>query len=249
MKKLLKKDLAALAERMPAIKELEQRDYFGGTYYVSGSTYEELGYAGYGDEIYVVSNFEWDMIQNGQSNLGTPLAQEDNYVKHKVLAYYAYRIIGFSGNVSITSNSSDIPITYSDRTLSFNLNVPNSLYYKNALTLALEKAKREYGIPGSSSGSGSGGISGGVSGGVSGSIADINAELLSIEADLQSMQEIINQSNMPEAILERQQSYRKNLASRMLQCWRALGHTGAGYNIEDAYIRCKVRPYYTGPAK
>lgn len=225
MKKLLKKDLESLAERMPAVKELEQRDYFGGTYYVSGSTFEELGYAGYGDEIYVASNLDWDMIQNGHNGLGTPLAQENDYVKQKVLAYYAYRIIGFSGNVSVTSNSSDIPITYSDRTLSFNLNVPNSLYYKNALTLALEKAKRDYGIPDSSSG-GSGGISGGVSGGISGDISSPEAELQAIESELNHLQSIINQSNTAELILERQQSYRKVLAERLYACWLALGMIG-----------------------
>lgn len=242
MKKLLKKDLAALAERMPTIKELEQRDYFGGTYYVSGSTYEELGYAGYGDEIYVASDFEWDMIRNGQNGLGTPLARENNYVKQKVLAYYAYRVIGFSGNVNITSNSSDIPITYSDRTLSFNLNVPDSLYYKNALTLALEKAKRDYGIPDSGSGSGSGGISGGVSGGVSGIISNPEAELNAIEAELYELDRKVALSVDKDGMLKKQQPQRKKLAERMFQCWRALGYAGMGYELSDAYRKCRYNP-------
>lgn len=232
MKRITKQDIKKLAETMPVIDEKSQREYIGGTYYVSSTTYQELGHDGYGDEIYVVYG-SWGP---NQINTSKPMSQENWDLQKRIFAQYTYVYTGYSGNLVVTSNTTGIPIQYVDGTLYFNVAATDKLHYRDALLIELTKIKPSI--------SNSGNLSGGVSGSTSGTILDYKMQLVSIESQIRELDQIVlsAESNMRETIFLGQLSTRRSLAGQMFQCWRALNMDGPGYTMDNAINKCTTMP-------
>ena len=238
MKRITKQNLNDLAKVMPVLNEQQQFENVGGTYYVSTLSFMELGYVGYGDEIYVANDFEWELAQQNNGGYGTPLAEADSSTQIRVWAQYVYLKNGFSGSVTIEGNNSGFPVRFLDGTLYFNIEEIVTLTYKSTLMIALDSvdsAIRAY-MAANGSGSNSGNTSGSTSGSNSGSLADEEAAL---EAELVALNNNnINYWN------DSEQNFRLDLAQRFNNLWQKQGKTGTEYTIYAAYIKCKVLPHY-----
>lgn len=242
MKRITKQNLNDLANVMPVLSEQNQFENVGGTYYVSNLSFMELGYVGYGDEIYVANDFEWEFAQNNNGGgYGTPLAEADSSTQIRVWAQYVYLKNGFSGSITIEGNNSGFPVRFIDGTLYFNTVEMNKLTHKSTLEVALnsvDSAIRTY-MAANGSGSNSGSTSGSASGSNSG---NINTDMDGVPC---------GPINDPDAeisyILSRASTFneykkditRQKLAERLFECWRTQGKVGMGYSIIDAYDKCK----------
>ena len=239
MKRITKQNLNDLAKVMPVLNEQQQFENVGGTYYVSTLSFMELGYVGYGDEIYVANDFEWELAQQNNGGYGTPLAEADSSTQIRVWAQYVYLKNGFSGSVTIEGNNSGFPVRFLDGTLYFNIEEIVTLTYKSTLMIALDSvdsAIRAY-MAANGSGSNSGNTSGSASGSNSGSFEEQEAAL---ERELNAL----NNNNIPYHN-DAEQSLRINLAHKFFEVWRDSGKTGLGYSLAEAYTKCKVEGYYT----
>ena len=235
MKRITKQNLNDLAKVMPVLNEKQQFENVGGTYYVSTLSFMELGYVGYGDEIYVANDFEWEFAQNNNGGgYGTPLAEADSSTQIRVWAQYVYLKNGFSGSITIEGNNSGFPVRFIDGTLYFNTVEMNKLTHKSTLEVALnsvDSAIRTYMAT-----NGSGSNSGNTSGSASGNTQDSwIAELQSCENELAALN-----SNMIPCNSQHEQNARYNLARRFVVAWNELGYFGSQYSIESAYYKCKV---------
>ena len=235
MKRITKQNLNDLANVMPVLSEQNQFENVGGTYYVSNLSFMELGYVGYGDEIYVANDLEWEFAQNNNGGgYGTPLAEADSSTQIRVWAQYVYLKNGFSGSITIEGNNSGFPVRFIDGTLYFNTAEMNKLTHKSTLEVALnsvDSAIRTY-MAANGSGSTSGSASGSASGSNSGSLEQQEAAL---EAEL----ETLNHNGVYCGEYMEQQR-RITLAGDFVLLWNKQGHTGMGYELQDAYKKCKV---------
>ena len=230
MKRITKQNLNDLANVMPVLSEQNQFENVGGTYYVSNLSFMELGYVGYGDEIYVANDLEWEFAQNNNGGgYGTPLAEADSSTQIRVWAQYVYLKNGFSGSITIEGNNSGLPVRFIDGTLYFNTAEMNKLTHKSTLEVALnsvDSAIRTY-----MAANGSGSTSGSASGSNSGSLEQQEAAL---EAELTRL----NNNDKPHT---EEQSQRIELANRFYNLWRESGDYDNGtHYIWDAYTKCKV---------
>lgn len=239
MKRITKQNLNDLAKVMPVLNEQQQFENVGGTYYVSTLSFMELGYVGYGDEIYVANDLEWEFAQNNNGGgYGTPLAEADSSTQIRVWAQYVYLKNGFSGSITIEGNNSGFPVRFIDGTLYFNTAEMNKLTHKSTLEVALnsvDSAIRTY-MATNGSGSNSGSTSGSASGSNSGSLEQQEAAL---EAELAALN-----SNKINYWNDSEQNSRLDLAQRFNNLWQKQGKTGTEYTMYAAYIKCKVLPHY-----
>ena len=243
MKRITKQNLNDLAKVMPVLNEQQQFENVGGTYYVSTLSFMELGYVGYGDEIYVANDFEWELAQQNNGGYGTPLAEADSSTQIRVWAQYVYLKNGFSGSVTIEGNNSGFPVRFIDGTLYFNTVEMNKLTHKSTLEVALnsvDSAIRTY-MAANGSGSNSGNTSGSASGSNSGNInTDMNGvpcgPINDPDAEISYILSYVSTFTTKE-----KDFVRKEFANRLFSCWQTQGKAGMGYTIFDAYDKCKYK--------
>ncbi len=241
MKRITKQNLNDLANVMPVLSEQNQFENVGGTYYVSNLSFMELGYVGYGDEIYVANDFEWEFAQNNNGGgYGTPLAEADSSTQIRVWAQYVYLKNGFSGSITIEGNNSGFPVRFIDGTLYFNTVEMNKLTHKSTLEVALnsvDSAIRTY-----MAANGSGSTSGSNSGSTSGNMSATDANKL---AELDSRLNALNHNGSDfEDVFE--QHLRSNLAYDYYEFWQSIGYdtTSGEYTMAKACEKCKVKGFY-----
>ncbi len=115
-RKLTVKNLAELAKRMPVLSEDVQRNYLGrGVYFNSNGQYLGEVMTGSDDMIYVVSDNDWNKIQQKGNDLATTLNSENisrvslssvsKPLQQTVIKHYASKYIDdFNGSVNVNSN-------------------------------------------------------------------------------------------------------------------------------------------------
>ena len=265
MKRITKQNLNDLAKVMPVLNEKQQFENVGGTYYVSNSSYEGLGFVGNSDVIYLISESAYEnAAATSDEYAGIALMSCDSITQQMTFAAFAFQTIGYNGITEVVSLTDDPrPIfydTYSGR-LKFNVATSSGVWgCKAALEAELHKVRASMsgnsssssggdsnsGSGGSStrSGSASGNISGGISGSASGNEMTPEEEEKAILARVETLDNELEVVKLNQGVydqLREDQMYeRRELASRLIICWDKQGHTGMGYTIEDAYKKCKA---------
>ena len=238
MKRITKQNLNDLAKVMPVLNEKQQFENVGGTYYVSNSSYEGLGFVGNSDVIYLISESAYEnAAATGDEYAGIALMGCDIFTQHMVFTAFALETIGYNGGVEVVSLDNDPrPIfydTYSGR-LKFNVATSSGVWgCKAALEGELNSIRHTI----------SGGVSGSISGASSGNTNDTSNEYLQAIKVLDTELYMLNNNHLNNQYNYEEQLDRMSLAHRYYECWQFYGLEGEDYTLNAAMKKCGVNGY------
>ena len=237
MKRITKQNLNDLAKVMPVLNEKQQFENVGGTYYVSNSSYEGLGFVGNSDVIYLISESAYEnAAATGDEYAGIALMGCDIFTQQMVFTAFAFETIGYNGGTEVVSLDNDPrPIfydTYSGR-LKFNVATSSGVWgCKAALEGELNSIRHT--ISGVASGSNSGSTSGNMSATDANKLAELDSRLNALNHNGSDFEDVF------------EQHLRSNLAYDYYEFWQSIGYdtTSGEYTMAKACEKCKVKGFY-----
>lgn len=250
MKKLTKKSLEDLANKLPVVSELDQNQMIGGSVYVSPYGVR-FGREGHNDTFYMIgSDGVYNEIRkmpiDDRDNQGIQLyyatldrfsgsmsAYEGIDIQKNVFAAYAKHEISYEGAVAVINDHSVNEDIFFKRSgglgsgvLNFNVARSGMIFTEEGLRQELFRVRKT--IDYSDSGT------------IPGGSGNTPEELLEIE--IAEFNNDLAQLNIDDPKFELQ-DLRKIYASRLVSLWRRQGKAGYEYEIWDAYKECGVKGY------